>query len=245
MVTAIRGVLFDYVHTLADSGQVSDLQFHLFSLIRRRLVSRFPSRRQELPFLLYQVLSHVHGTYGSSYKNGQLEEVDIHGLFAEGFRRQGLAVDVDFLDEVVGLNHSTYAERLKIPQATRDTLHRLRRDGVRLGVVSNNMFQRRWMGGFPLLFADDGLLDVVVLSSDVGVRKPSERIYREALERLGTAAAATVFVGDRLAEDVRAPKALGMPKAFLTHEFRQEPDPNCEADAVLRRLSDLPRYLPG
>ncbi|MSQ33339.1 MAG: HAD family hydrolase [Dehalococcoidia bacterium] len=239
----IRAVLFDYVHTLVDSGDIHALQFGYFPLARRRLVQTFPSQRSEIPLILYQVLSHVNGNYSGSYRRGQLEEVDIHRLFAEGFRQQGFPVDDKLLDHLVALNHDMYAQRLVVPTGTRQSLEHLKRQGLRLGVVSNNMFQRRWMSTFPLLFLDEGLLDVVVLSSDVGVRKPGERIYREALERLGVNAAETVFVGDRVSEDVRAPKALGMPSAFLTYEFRREPDPRCEADGILLKLPDLLKWV--
>jgi putative hydrolase of the HAD superfamily len=42
----------------------------------------------------------------------------------------------------------------------------------------------------------DGLFDVIVLSAAVGFAKPDPAVYELALERLGTAAEATVFVDD-------------------------------------------------
>jgi putative hydrolase of the HAD superfamily len=235
----VRAVLFDYVHTLADSGDVGALRWYFFSLARRRLVEAFPGRRQEMAFVLMDVVGHVHRGYVGSYQRGETTEVDIQALFDEGFRRRGVPLENGLLDEIVALNHTSYAERLDVPETTRAALKRMKQNGLRLGVVSNNMFQRRWMEDFPLLKASDGLLDTVILSSDIGVRKPRAQIYREALERLGVYADEAVFVGDRVAEDVRAPKALGMQKAFLTYEFRQEADPQAEADGILHQLHDL------
>ncbi len=240
----LRAILFDYVHTLADSGDTGALRWHFFSQALRRLVQALPARRrQELPFTFFSVVGYVSRGYSSSYEHGEHAEADLRALFAEGFRQYGLPLEDSLVDEITALNHSAYAERVVVPESTRQTLERLRQQGLRLGVVSNNMFQRRWMGGFPLLFSRDGLLDAVVLSSDVGVRKPAQRIYRTALEQLGVSAAETIFVGDRLVEDVRAPKALGMPRAYLTYEFRREPDPQVEADGILRRLPDLLELL--
>ncbi len=55
----------------------------------------------------------------------------------------------------------------------------------------------------------DGLFDVVVLSAAVGLAKPDPAVYRLALERLGTAAEATVFVDD-YEPNVAAAAALGI-----------------------------------
>ncbi len=55
-----------------------------------------------------------------------------------------------------------------------------------------NSFGRDCYEGFDL----HALADVVVISSDVGVRKPSRRIYAIACERLGVASASCVMVDD-------------------------------------------------
>jgi putative hydrolase of the HAD superfamily len=55
-----------------------------------------------------------------------------------------------------------------------------------------NQFGQDCYEGFDL----DALADVVVVSSQVGVRKPSRRIYATACERLGVAPADAVMVDD-------------------------------------------------
>ncbi len=55
----------------------------------------------------------------------------------------------------------------------------------------------------------DGLFDVEVFSALVGLAKPDPAIYRLALERLGAAPEATVFVDD-YAPNVAAAAALGI-----------------------------------
>lgn len=67
----------------------------------------------------------------------------------------------------------------------------LRAAGVPIALVSN-AFGRDCYGGFDL----DALADVVVISSEVGVRKPSRRIYAIACERLGIDPRQAVMVDD-------------------------------------------------
>jgi putative hydrolase of the HAD superfamily len=67
----------------------------------------------------------------------------------------------------------------------------LRAAGVPIALVSN-AFGRDCYAGFDL----DALADVVVISSEVGVRKPSRRIYAIACTRLGIDPVQAVMVDD-------------------------------------------------
>jgi putative hydrolase of the HAD superfamily len=67
----------------------------------------------------------------------------------------------------------------------------LRSTGVPIALVSN-AFGRDCYAGFDL----DALADVVVISSEVGVRKPSRRIYYIACTRLGIDPLQAVMVDD-------------------------------------------------
>jgi putative hydrolase of the HAD superfamily len=67
----------------------------------------------------------------------------------------------------------------------------LRAGGVPIALVSN-AFGRDCYAGFDL----DALADVVVISSEVGVRKPSRRIYAIACQRLGIDPRHAVMVDD-------------------------------------------------
>ena len=75
-----------------------------------------------------------------------------------------------------------------------DTVHRVRAEGVATAIVTNNLaeFGAHWRA----LLDVDGLFDVVIDSSEVGVRKPDPAIFRLTCERLGVATAEAVFIDD-------------------------------------------------
>jgi putative hydrolase of the HAD superfamily len=58
-------------------------------------------------------------------------------------------------------------------------------------LVTNNIAGAAWRGGFPF-----ELFDVVLDSSEAGVRKPDRRFYEELLRRLDRPAAEVVFIDD-------------------------------------------------
>jgi epoxide hydrolase-like predicted phosphatase len=82
-------------------------------------------------------------------------------------------------------------------------VRKLRTDGVRTGLVSNS-----WGFSYP---RDEweGLFDAIVISGEVGVRKPDPEIYLLAASQVGVPADACVFVDD-LATNVRGAAAVGM-----------------------------------
>ena len=104
-------------------------------------------------------------------------------------------------------------------------LQRLRRR-VRLGVCSN-------FSHAPTarkILEEVGLLqyvDPVVISVEVGVRKPRAEIFEVALEQLGSAPGETLHVGDALAADVNGATHVGITPVWLT---RRVADPAGELE---------------
>jgi putative hydrolase of the HAD superfamily len=110
--------------------------------------------------------------------------------------------------------------------AMHDLLRQLRAAGVRTGLLSNS-----WGAGdyprhlFPVLF------DAVVISAEVGMRKPEERIFRHAASMIGLQPEECVFIDD-IEANVVAAEALGM-----TGVLHAEPGPTA---ARLAGLLGLP-----
>ncbi|HSN07154.1 MAG TPA: HAD family phosphatase [Candidatus Angelobacter sp.] len=82
-------------------------------------------------------------------------------------------------------------------------VRRARAAGLRTGLLSNS-----WGNDYPRDGWDD-LFDVVVISGEVGMRKPEARIFEHALDLLGLDPEECVFVDD-LPHNVAAAEALGM-----------------------------------
>jgi putative hydrolase of the HAD superfamily len=102
----------------------------------------------------------------------------------------------------------------------------LRQAGLRTGLLSNS-----WgMGDYPRhLFP--AMFDAVVISGEVGMRKPEERIFEYAVGLLGLDPRECVFIDD-IGVNVAAAEALGMTGVLHT-------DPAATL-ARLRELLDLP-----
>ena len=86
-----------------------------------------------------------------------------------------------------------------------DLIRELRQRGIRTSLLSNSWGAR---DGYPRHLFNE-LFDDVVISGEVGMRKPEERIFQLALTRLGLSAAECVFVDD-VEGNIVAAQALGL-----------------------------------
>ena len=98
-------------------------------------------------------------------------------------------VELDF-NQLRGFN-----ERIRVHDEVVAKVRDLRARGYRTAVVTNNI--KEASAGWRALLPVEELFDVIVDSSDVGVRKPNPAIFAVALERLGgVAPGAAVFLDD-------------------------------------------------
>ncbi len=88
--------------------------------------------------------------------------------------------------------------------AMRELMRALRQAGVRTALLSNS-----WGGtGYPRdIFPE--MFDVVVISAEVGMRKPEEEIFRHAAALLGLEPEECVFIDD-IQANVLAAEAVGL-----------------------------------
>lgn len=240
----IQAVVFDLGHTIIDFGPAEAALRETYDQILVALSSTALERLPSAEAMIAGVTHRIFDAINASYEREELEELDILALFASFLRDLDLNLPAALVRDIAVWEHRALASGEDLPPQNLEAIRTLKRQGYRLGLVSNVTL-------LPELMREDmerlGLLeyfDVTVFSSEEMVRKPHPRIYEAALNRLDIDARHTVFVGDRLKEDVRGPKDAGM-QAVLTRQFRQE-DPTGAAvppDGIISRLDELPLML--
>ena len=240
----LEAVLFDYGHTLIHvderphSALVSAYE-QVNRLLARTLSRDVPSAQT----LIERVSIVVDGAIQQDYALGREDEVEIATIYDRALRALGLELEPDVIERVMELEQDGWLNSVHVGPDVVDTLSWLRSAGLRLGVVSNAAYRPALMRRQVTALGLAGFFDGLTFSSAVGVRKPSPRIYQDALRQLAVEPAAALFVGDRLREDVKGPQSLGM-RAVLLREWRQEEDAG-GADFVIDRLSQLRPIVEG
>lgn len=151
---------------------------------------------------------------------------------------QTIGIEFDLSEAVVARLHADFWTRLAsftrpFPEVI-DTLNRLRRLRIKLGIITNGSTRVqedkiRRLGLFELM-------DVVLISEREGVRKPEAEIFGRALARLGVPASDAWFVGD--SPDVDVAGALDAGLRSFWRECADWPAPTVACE-IIRSLDEL------
>ena len=176
---------------------------------------------------------------------GTVEELEYPGLVRQLLGDFGVEVDDDELTRFLEAEHAAWDPARQLAAHTHALLESLRGRGLKLGLVSN-AFDPGWLLHRDL--EQMGLaerLDFAVFSSEVGKRKPHRAIFERALDALGITAIETVFVGDRLYEDIRGAGELGMTTVqalwFRADEHPEGGEPDFQAFTQMDVLNVVDR----
>ena len=119
-----------------------------------------------------------------------------------------------------------------------DTLVCLIDKGIRLALVTDGSIdsQRAKIERFDLA----QYFEVILIEGEFGFGKPDERVYLEALARLGVGPEDAWMIGDNLEWDVEQPQRLGLTAIWVDFADEGLPhDSTVKPDATIRRISEL------
>src|SRR5579875_1017527 len=171
-------------------------------------------------------------------------EVTCNERFARVLRRLGMkqAAEIESLAEALTRTHMEAVRgATSIPPGHKELVELLALR-YRLGLLSN--FDEARTG--RRIVADTGvatLFEAVVISAEVGIRKPNPKIFALILERLGLPPDRILFVGDTLYDDVLGAKRAGIPVVWLRRGREEKFDGTAVPDFVVEELVELPQLL--
>jgi epoxide hydrolase-like predicted phosphatase len=131
-----------------------------------------------------------------------LERGEMTGAHFEIELARRLRTELGGAVNATGLLRRMFARFQSAPDMT-GLVRRARAGGLRTALLSNS-----WGNSYPRDGWDD-MFDAVVISGEVGMRKPEPGIFRHVADKLELAPAQIVFVDD-LVPNVRAAAAVGM-----------------------------------
>ncbi len=126
---------------------------------------------------------------------------------------------------------------IKEREGMRDLLRRLRREGKKIGLVTNN--DREITEGMLKHFDIQEFFDVIITKDDVGKPKPSPEPIFRALNDLRCAPKDCIYIGDN-EEDVIAGKAAGVTTVLLnTSDDKGQAKEKTSPDHTINKLDEV------
>ena len=229
---SIDGVLFDYGRTLVTFAYPTDELIDVLREFRPRIESALGVTAPEAETVLHDVLEPLE-EYVSSESE---DEVDYMDVYREAWHRAGLTLPDHLLYDILDAEQRVWDRSVRVDPEAPPILSWLRDRGLRIGICSNAPFPPEMMRRQMASNGITELVDAIVLSSEVGKRKPAPELYRAAIDAIGTSPARTLFVGDRVREDFEGPCAAGM-QAVVVTAHADEPPP--DGIPVIRSLAEM------
>ncbi|HEX7567887.1 MAG TPA: HAD family hydrolase [Anaerolineaceae bacterium] len=137
-------------------------------------------------------------------------------------------------------------EHWKLEDDAITTLESLKRHGLRMGLVSNagdtqdveTLIDKHRLRPY---------FEQVVISAQVGIRKPNPGIFQLALDHFKTAPENVAMVGDTLGADILGAQNAGIASIWITRRAERSDnrahEDTIRPDAVIASLSELPPLL--
>jgi putative hydrolase of the HAD superfamily len=237
----IKSIIFDFIGTLTNvknySLETSKTKLYMaiveagFNISAESFLEAYSQSHEKYRVVRYQELVEVTNAIWIS-----------EALNSLGFKtkpedtRIKTAVNVFFED---------YLNSLELRPCVKKLLNKVSIE-YKLGLVSNFTYTPVIYAGIRKMGINQ-FFNAVLVSEEVGWRKPNIKIFEEALRRLDATAEETVYVGDSPLEDIKGAKAAGMKTVFIPSQFYSMKDlygSQQKPDIVMKDTRELYRKLP-
>lgn len=129
-----------------------------------------------------------------------------------------------------------------------ETIVRLHQMGLAQGIISN-IISSTWVPELVKTYGIAPYMAAVVLSEDVGIRKPDPEIFRIASRQVGIPLTEMAYVGDTLSRDVLGARNASLPLVIQIQNpltaFRDQDylHTNIHPDYLISELSEIPDII--
>ena len=161
-------------------------------------------------------------------------------LLIDSLRRMMPGADAEqAMDIYRSYQHDRYLDGIALYDGAGEVLQKLKKAGYKTGLVTSRLKSstERGLAHFGL----DGLFDAVLTASDTDKFKPDPEPLYIILDRLGSKAEESIFVGDTV-HDIEAGLSAGVVTALVDYSFALPPKKRKDApepDIVIKDLMEL------
>ncbi len=226
-MTCIKAVIFDYIGTLVNcKGYTMDASMENlyaalvcegFKVSKDRFIAAYAEAHEKYRKIRYE----------------ELREVTNAVWVAEALRNLGFDVsEADYrIKCALNVFFKAYIDSFELRNGVKKLLKQAQHQS-KVGLISNFTHSPVIYNSLRYL-GINVFFNAVVVSEEIGWRKPSSKIFQEALSRLQIKADEAVYIGDSPNEDIKGAKATGLRTVFIPSQFntledllesQQEPD---------------------
>lgn len=170
-----------------------------------------------------------------------LAEPELLNVFSELFSEKGVKKNIDELKQIAIFFRATSLQHLRLFDGVEDALKTLKENGKKVYLLSNAQscftvpeFNSLGIGKY---------FDVIIISSNVHVKKPSKQIFDFIIEKHSLNVSECVMTGNDINADIAGAETVGM-DSFYIHTWQSGEHPqsfpkNC---TEINAITDILKY---
>ncbi|OQY07385.1 MAG: hypothetical protein B6I25_02015 [Planctomycetales bacterium 4572_13] len=237
----IEAVIFDLGETLLNFGRLDKDAFFDKALLDsydylKELLQPVGSYRAYRFFHKWGIRWHLLRSWMSGNDFDSLELLKGYG------QKRGFHLDESQWEELHWRWYQGLSEVAQIEPGTANALHQLSGMGLKIGLLSNTFVHKSCLERH---LESEGLLRYLpdrFYSYDFDYRKPDVRIFQEVADKMGVAAERTIYVGDRVDNDVEGSLAAGM-LPVLKKAYTNEKTKTPASVQKITTIAELPELI--
>jgi FMN phosphatase YigB (HAD superfamily) len=180
-------------------------------------------------------------------KHAEYKEYPNRVRFELMLRNMNIPADSDAdhaADAMVTAHMEGLARAVEFPEENESALESVKSKGYRMAVISNFDYAPT---AYSLIekFRIGRFFEKIVISEEVGWRKPKPVIFTTAIELLGIRPEEALYVGDNFSADICGAKGVGMDAVWLNSKKESEEGLKPEPDFIIQSFPDIADILPS
>ncbi|MFX0140529.1 MAG: HAD family hydrolase, partial [Candidatus Hodarchaeota archaeon] len=173
------------------------------------------------------------------YREKNHVEVDNKIWWRETLEKLNVKFNDGDVSQIIILSHNKWRTQISLYPKVKELLTDLKKS-YKLALISNISTGDLSRGDMEMFGILD-LFDIVVMSSDLEIRKPSPKIFEYVLNKLNIKKEEMIFIGDTLYDDIQGAKNAGLRMAIHVERNRSYyfPDYYIEPDKTIYNLHEI------
>jgi len=212
----INHIFFDLDDTLFDASGLAEKarKAAIESMIEKGL-SGINSEKG------YKILREIVEEYGSNY-----------GRHFDMFLKRLNAYSSKLVSVAIISYHRVKVQDIRLYPDVFKFLQNLKNmTSVQLGIITNGLPVKQYEKIIRLGL--DAFFELIIISDELGIRKPNPELFRKALKLAGAKAENALYIGDNIINDVLPAKKVGMVTCFIHRKGKHDkPIPEKYKDKV-------------
>jgi len=171
-----------------------------------------------------------------------LVEVKLPEWVANFLVRYGISSPDGFALEFLKHYYEPISKQITLIDSVQEVLEHFKKQNLKIGLISNSSFPTEFHIEELKNYEIVHFFEETLFSYDFGLRKPHPDLFKHVLNKLELKPQETIFIGDKLIEDVSGPQKVGM-KAILKYKKDRDYSAPVVPDYVVNNLSELPEVI--